>query len=149
LVPADLKAMESKATLADRARRDAGYSLSLTFSWPVFDLGAVRARVAQADLELRQAKQKIEAARLDVRANGEKARTALKTLAREIALLQKAAPAARDAYLDAESRYRGGAGTALEVLDAYSASVDAAVRLSDAISRYRIARALAVRWGRP
>jgi outer membrane protein TolC len=54
-----------------------------------------------------------------------------------------------DAYLDAESRYRGGAGMALEVLDAYSASVDAVVRLSDAISRYRIARALAVRWGRP
>jgi outer membrane protein TolC len=149
LVPADLKAMDPKATIADRVRRDAGYSLSLTFSWPVFDLGAVRARVAQADLELRQAKQKIEAARLDVRANGEKARAAVKTLAREIALLQKAAPAARDAYLDAESRYRGGAGTALEVLDAYSASIDAAVRLSEAISRYRIARALAVRWGRP
>ena len=84
-----------------------------------------------------------------MRANGEKARAALKTLAREIDLLQKAAPAARDAWLDAESRYRGGAGTALEVLDAYSASVDAVVRLSEAVSRYRIARALAVRWGRP
>jgi outer membrane protein len=148
LVPADLKAMDPGATFADRIRRDAGYSFSLTFSWPIFDLGAVRARVAQADLELRQAKQKVEAARSDVRANGERARAALKTLAREIELLRKAAPAARDAYLDAESRYRGGAGTALEVLDAYSASVDAAVRLSDAVSRYRIARALAVRWGR-
>lgn len=149
LVPADLKATDSKGTFADRVRRDAGYSLSLTFSWPVFDLGAVRARVAQADLELRQAKQKIEAARLDVRANGEKARAAIRTLAREIALLRTAAPAARDAYLDAESRYRGGSGTALEVLDAYSASIDSVVRLSEAISRYRIARALAVRWGRP
>lgn len=149
LVPADLKAMDPGATFADRIRRDAGYSFSLTFSWPVYDLGAARARVAQADLELRQAKQRVEAARSDVRANGERARAALKTLAREIELLRNAAPAARDAYLDAESRYRGGAGTALEVLDAYSASVDAAVRLSDAVSRYRIARALAIRWGRP
>jgi outer membrane protein TolC len=148
-IPADLKAMDPNATFADRVRRDAGYSFSLTFSWPIFDLGAIRARVAQADLELQQAKQKIVAARSDARANGERARAAIASLAREIALLRKAAPAAKDAYLDAESRYRGGAGTALEVLDAYSAAVDAAVRLSDAISRYRIARAVAVRWGQP
>jgi outer membrane protein TolC len=149
LVPADLKAMDSKATFADRIRRDAGYSVSLTLSWPVFDFGAVRARVAQADLELKQAKQKIVVARRDVRVNWEQARAALTTLAREIELLRQAAPAARDSYLDAESRYRGGAATALEVLDAYASSIDAAVRLSDALSRYRIARALAERWGRP
>jgi outer membrane protein TolC len=88
-------------------------------------------------------------ARRDVRVGFEQARAALKTLAREIELLRAAAPAARDSYLDAESRYRGGAGTALEVLDAYASSIDAAVRLSDALSRYRIARALATRWGRP
>ena len=148
-IPADLKAMDPNATFADRVRRDAGYSFSLVFSWPIFDLGAVRARVAQADLELQQAKQKIVAARSDARANGEKARAAVTNLAQEIALLRKAVPTARDAYLDAESRYRGGAGTALEVLDAYSAAVDATVRLSDAVLRYRIARALAVRWGQP
>jgi outer membrane protein TolC len=149
LVPADLKAMDSRATFADRIRRDAGYSVSLTFSWPVFDFGAIRARVAQADLELKQAKQKIVVARRDVRVGFEQARAVLKTLAREIELLRAAAPVARDSYLDAESRYRGGAGTALEVLDAYASSIDAAVRLSDALSRYRIARALAARWGRP
>jgi outer membrane protein TolC len=148
-IPADLKAMDPNATFADRVRRDAGYSFSLIFSWPIFDLGAVRARVAQADLELQQAKQKIVAARSDARANGEKARAAATSLAREIALLRKAVPTARDAYLDAESRYRGGAGTSLEVLDAYSAAVDAMVRLSDAVLRYRIARAVAVRWGQP
>ena len=149
LVPADLKATDSRATFGDRIRRDAGYSVSLTFSWPIFDFGAVRARVAQADLELKQAKQKIVVARRDVRVGFEQARAALKTLAREIELLRVAAPAARDSYLDAESRYRGGAGTALEVLDAYASSIDAAVRLSDALSRYRIARALSMRWGRP
>ena len=56
---------------------------------------------------------------------------------------------ARDAYLEAESRYRGGAATSLEVIDAYAASIEATVRLSDAVSRYRISRALAERWGTP
>ena len=71
-IPADLKAMDPNANFADRVRRDAGYSFSLTFSWPIFDLGAIRARVAQADLELQQAKQKIVAARSDARVNGER-----------------------------------------------------------------------------
>ncbi len=149
LVPLDLKMRDPNATFADRIKRDAGYSFTLSLSWPIFDFGAIRARIAQADLTLRQARQKVVAARRDAERNWQQARSTLQTLAREIDLLERAAPAARDSFLDAESRYRGGAATSLEVLDAYAASVDAVVRLSDAISRYRIAQALARRWGGP
>jgi outer membrane protein len=149
LVPLDLKMRDPDATFADRIRRDAGYSFTLTLSWPIFDFGAIRARIAQADLTLRQARQRVVAARRDSERNWQQARSTLQTLAREIELLERAAPAARDSFLDAESRYRGGAANSLEVLDAYAASVDAVVRLSDAISRYRIAQALARRWGGP
>ncbi|HEX7253276.1 MAG TPA: TolC family protein [Thermoanaerobaculia bacterium] len=148
-VPLDLKLVNPDATFWDRVKRDAGYSVSLFFSWPVFDFGAIRARIAQADLVLRQAKQKIEVARRDSRLKWEQARSASETLRREIDLLVKAAPAAKDASLEAESRYRGGAATSLEVLDAYASAIDAAVRLSDATSRYRIAEALLTRWGTP
>ena len=149
LVPLELKMSDPNATFADRIRRDFGYSFTLSLSWPVFDFGAIRARIAQADLTLKQARQKIVAARRDAERNWQQARSTLQTLAREIELLERAAPAARDSFLDAESRYRGGAATSLDVLDAYAASVDAVVRLSDAISRYRIAQALARRWGGP
>jgi outer membrane protein TolC len=149
LVPAELKAMDPDSTLADRIRRDAGYSFTLSLSWPIFDFGAIRARVAQADQALAQAKQKAQAARRDSRRQWEQARSALVSLSREIELLARAEPVARDAYLEAESRYRGGAATSLEVIDAYAASIDATVRLSETISRYRISRALAERWGTP
>jgi multidrug efflux system outer membrane protein len=149
LVPLDLKLAHPDATLSDRIRRDAGYSVSLFLTWPIFDFGTIRARIAQADLALRQARQKIEVARRDARLKWEQARSTVETLQREIDLLSKAAPAAHDASLEAESRYRGGATTALEVLDAYASAVDALVRLSDATSRYRIARALISRWGTP
>jgi len=149
LVPLDLKLTHPDATFADRVRRDAGYSVTLFLTWPIFDFGTIRARIAQADLTLRQAQQKIEVARRDARLKWEQARSTLETLQREIDLLSKAAPAARDASLEAESRYRGGAATSLEVLDAYASAVDALVRLSDATSRYRIARALLSRWGTP
>jgi len=149
LVPLDLKQRDPNATFFDRIRRDAGYSFTLSLSWQVFDFGAMRARLAQADLALRQARQKVEVARRDARLKWAQAHSAIETLGREVDLLSRAGPAARDAFLEAESRYRGGAATSLEVLDAYSSSVDAAVRFSDAVARYRIARALADRWGSP
>ena len=149
LVPGDLKAADPNATLADRIRRDAGYSAALTFAWPIFDLGTIRARVAQADLALREARQKIEVARRDSLLKWSQARSAVDTLGREIELLSRSAPAARDAFLEAESRFRGGAATSLEVLDAYASAVDATVRLSDAIARLRIGQALLTRWGTP
>ncbi len=149
LVPLDLRQRDPNATFFDRVRRDAGYSFMLSLSWPVFDFGAMRARVAQADLALRQARQKVEVARRDARLKWAQARSAIETLGREVDLLSRASPAARDAFLEAESRYRGGAATSLEVLDAYSSAVDAAVRFSDAVARYRIARAIGDRWGSP
>ena len=99
---------------------------------------------------------RLESARLNVqrqrREVGRQRAQAIATLQstyEQIRILSESAPSARDSYLEAESRYRGGAATAFEVLDAYTASVDAAVRLSDAISRYRIAEAVAVRWSEP
>ncbi|HEV8117828.1 MAG TPA: TolC family protein [Thermoanaerobaculia bacterium] len=146
-VPLDLKIKDPEATFLDRIRRDAGYSFTISFTWPVFDFGAIRARVAQADLALEQSRRKIETARRDSRLKWSQARSAMETLGKEVEILNRAAPAARDVFLDAESRYRGGSATSLEVLDAYSGAVDATVRLSDAAARYRIARALADRWG--
>src|SRR5262249_56634622 len=45
-VPLDLKLVNPDATFWDRVKRDAGYSFSLFFSWPILDFGAIRARIA-------------------------------------------------------------------------------------------------------
>jgi outer membrane protein TolC len=133
--------------LFSRLKHDWGYSLSLNFTWPVFDLGSYRARVAAASLELRQAQQTQEVERRRVRLEWHKAHQSLVNAYRQIAILSGAVPMARDSSLASESRYRGGASSALDVLDAHAASVDAAVRLGDAMMRYRIAQALEIRWG--
>ena len=147
LVPSELRASNPDATLADRIRRDAGYSFGLTLTWPLWDHGAARARVAQAELGLERAKHNREVQVRTARLQWEEARSTLRNLALQIEVLSRSVPDAHDAYLDAESRYRGGSATSLEVLDSYSAAVDASVRLTDAIARYRIAQALEARWG--
>ncbi len=149
LVPGDLLAVNRNANLGDRVRRDAGYSFMLSLAWPVWDFGAIRSRIRQAELRLESARLNVRRQQREVARQRAQARATLESAYEQIRILSEAAPSARDSYLEAESRYRGGAATAFEVLDAYTASVDAAVRLSDAISRYRIAEAVAVRWSEP
>jgi outer membrane protein TolC len=137
------------ASFWDRLWRNGGYSLSLALVWPVWDTGAARARVAQADIGLQQARVRLEVERRGARLAFEQARAAVQRIYDQIQTLSRAVPEARDSYLDTESRYRGGAASALEVLDAYAASVEASVRLADAVARYRVAQAAALRWSTP
>ncbi len=133
----------------DRFWRDAGYSFTLVFVWNIWDPGAAHARIARASLGLQQSRLQLEVGRRDARLAWEKAHTALAHLYKQIEILSRAVPDARDSYLDAQSRYRGGTATALEVLDAQAAAVEAAVRRSDAIARYRVADAVSLRWSTP
>lgn len=149
LVPPDLAASQPQAGFSDRVRRDSGYSLSLNLSWALWDPGATRARVTEASLELQRAHQFEDVEKRRARLAWEKARRALENLQREIEALRRAEPDARDSFLEAESRYRGGAASSLEVLEAYAVSVETAVRLDDAVLRSRLAQALAIRWGTP
>ena len=149
LVPRELRAADPSANFGDRLRRDAGYSFTLSFTWPVWDAGAIRSRIRQAELRLESARRNVTLQRREAARQWAQAQSTLKSTWEQIRILSGASPSARDSWLEAESRYRGGAATALEVLDAYAASVDAAVRLSEALSRYRIAQALAIRWGTP
>jgi outer membrane protein TolC len=149
LVPASLLAADPHATFGDRVRRDAGYSLGLSMTWPVWDRGGVRARVRQAELKLESARQNVTLQKREAQRQWSQAQAMQQNVYQQIEILSQAAPAARDSFLEAESRYRGGSATSLEVLDAYAASVDAAVKLSQALSRYRVAQALAIRWSQP
>jgi cobalt-zinc-cadmium efflux system outer membrane protein len=149
LYPPDLRAEHPHPTFGDRIRRDSGYSLTLNLSWPIFDFGASAARTAQARLAVTQAQFEKAVQQREAVLQRAKARATVENLYREIAILSAAAPSARDSYLDVESRYRGGAATSLEVLDAYAAAVEADVKLADVVSRYRIGEALRIRWSSP
>jgi outer membrane protein TolC len=146
LVPQDVEAAHPGATLADRLRRDAGYSVGLDLSWPLWSAGAIDARVAESELALGEARKQEDAQRRRARLEWDQAMDAERSAYRQSDILSRALPTARDSYLEAESRYRGGAGSSLEVLDAFAASVDAEVRLAQAQMRWRIADALAKRW---
>jgi outer membrane protein TolC len=145
-VPPELMATNPHATFADRLQRDLGYSVSVSVSWPLTDFGGMRSRIAQAGLALEQAAKSQKAATMLKDLQSAAARKSMEHAYRQFRELTEAVPKARDAVLEAESRYWGGAGSTLEVLDAFTAATDLAVRRIQAELTYRQADALARRW---
>lgn len=125
-----------------------GYGVEgiLSATWHLWDLGVTRAQVKQATLAAHQAAREQEAAERDAAREHALAASDLAGLADEATRLQALVPDARDAWILAESEYRGGSGTALEVLDAWEAWTRAGLRSAQATLDYRRALAHLRRW---
>ena len=135
--------------LSRRLRDDLGASLTLSFSWSLFDFGVYRGEVGQARALAEQARrQAVVLSRLAWLRFGQ-AREDRARWYREAELRGKALPLARDAYLSAESLYRGGGGTALDVLDSFGNLLAASQSYADAVYSFRVAEAMVIRWGAP
>ncbi len=135
--------------LSQRFRNDLGASLTLSFSWPLLDFGVYRGEVGQARAFAEQARRLEVVLTREARLRFGQAREDLARWYRELELRRKALPVARDAFLSAESLYRGGSGSALDVLDSFGSLITASRSLAEAVFSYRVAQAAAVRWGTP
>ncbi len=128
-----------------------GWGMELTFSlsWPLWDTGVYRARLEQARLGADRARQVATAVRREARLEWRRAFAELWSRYRELLVRTGNVPVAQDSYLRAESLYRGGAATALDVLDAFTQWIDASEAAAEAALGYRAAEARLLRWGTP
>jgi outer membrane protein TolC len=126
-----------------------GVEFLLSFSWPLLDAGGYRARRDQARLRLAEAQAGEIATRRQARLAWASARAELAARYAELQTRRRTAAAALDSYLSSESLYRGGAATALDVLDAYGTWIAASEAVAAAVLSYRVAMAQLDRWGEP
>jgi outer membrane protein TolC len=126
-----------------------GVEFLLSFSWPLLDAGGYRARRDQAQLRLAEALAGEIAVRRQARLAWAAARAELTARYAEVETRRRTAATALDSYLSSESLYRGGAATALEVLDAYGIWIAASEAVAGAVLSYRVAEAQLERWGQP
>ncbi|MGE5742984.1 MAG: TolC family protein [Gemmatimonadota bacterium] len=126
-----------------------GVEFLLFFSWPLLDAGGYHARRDQAQLRLAEAQAGENAVRRQVRLAWAGARAELAARFAEVETRRRTAATALDSYLSSESLYRGGAATALEVLDAYGIWIAASEAAAGAVLSYRVAEAQLERWGQP
>ena len=135
--------------LSRRLRDDLGVSLTLSLSWSLFDFGVYRGEVGQARALAEQARRQAVVLSREARLRFGQAREDQARWYREAELRRKALPLARDAWLSAESLYRGGSGTALDVLDSFGNLLGASQSYADAVFSFRVAQATVIRWGTP
>jgi outer membrane protein, adhesin transport system len=124
-----------------------GTEVTLSFSLPFWDKGVYRGRVAEAGAALGEAQQRDVVLQRAARLAWTQATVELGDLYNEYQARSRAVDAARDAYLQSESAYRGGQGTALDVLDAYDAWIQADQDRLDVRFSYRVSDAQLHRWG--
>jgi len=126
-----------------------GGAVLFSLSLPFFDGGVFRARLDRARLEAQQAQDSEIVVKRQVRFSSQLAASQLTRLYQQVETWNRNIPTARDAYLQTQSMYAGGAASALEVLDAYTSWINANQAYTDAVVRYRQAEANYIRWGTP
>lgn len=130
-----------------RILRGFGGSAMLTYNWNIFDFGGYRSRTARAEIDRARAAANQTVTQRAARLAFQRANIQFVTLLNAIEVRSRAVAVARDAYLAADSLYRGGGGTALAVIDAHRMWVDAAIAEANVRLSYRIAEADYLRWG--
>lgn len=118
-----------------------GYSASATLSIPIWNWGATRAKVVQADLKRKQAQRELSLSERKLQADMRSLFHEAQAARDELELLKSSAELAAESLRLTTLRYQGGEATVLEVVDAQNTLTLARNAFSDGEVRYRTALA--------
>jgi outer membrane protein TolC len=118
-----------------------GSSALASLSIPIWNWGATRSRIHQAELQQKQAKLELSFTQRKLIAEIRSLYAEAETSLDELAGLERSAELAKESQRLTTLRYQGGEATVLEVVDAQTAFVQAANNYQDGAVRYRVALA--------
>jgi len=119
-----------------------GFAGQITLNIPVWNWGATRSKVVQADLRRQQAELDVTQAQRSLQANLEAAHREARVAQAQLASLRSSVALAGDNLRLTLLRYTAGESTSLEVVDAQTTLTQARNALADGLSRYRVALAV-------
>ena len=120
-------------------RHNLGYSAQGSLIIPVWNWGATRSKVKQANLLAKQADLELSAARKTLAGNLNSAYLELQAAQTQVDSLKSSVSLSEESLRLTILRYQAGEATALEVVDAQSTLALARNAYDDGLSRYRIA----------
>jgi outer membrane protein TolC len=122
-------------------RQNLGYSAQLTLNIPVWNWGATRSKVKQAELKRDQAQLDLSLAQRTLQSNLASARAELQAARGQLDSLRSSADLAAESLRLTVLRYQAGEATALEVVDAQNTVTLARNGSDEGLARYRVALA--------
>ncbi len=121
--------------------RNLGYAASATLNIPIWNWGATRSKVTQADLRRKQAQRELSLAQRKLQADMRALYAEAEAARAELDLLKSSAELAAESQRLTTLRYQGGEATVLEVVDAQNTLTQARNAYNDGELRYRVALA--------
>lgn len=119
-------------------RNNIGYSVLITLDVPVFDWGAIGSRIEQKELARQQAQTRLENQRRDIEMQWRAAFTDLESQRRNLGNYRQNISEAEQNYLSTKSRFAGGSGSNLDVLDAQRLLNDVKLSYNNSLFQMRI-----------
>jgi outer membrane protein TolC len=119
--------------------RNLGYSAAATLNVPIWNWGANRSKVKQAEFRRQQAQVELSAAQRKLLGDLQTLYSEAEAARAELDTLRQSADLAAESVRLTNLRYQGGEATALEVVDAQNTLVAARNNYDDGEARYRLA----------
>ena len=129
------------ATEAPDGTRNLGYAATATLQFPIWNWGANRSKVKQADLRRQQARVELSAAQRELLAKLRNFYNEAATARAELDSLNRSAELAAESLRLTTMRYQAGESTVLEAVDAQNTLTQARNSLNEGQARYRLALA--------
>jgi len=123
------------------SRQNLGYSAQATLNIPVWNWGATRSKIKQAELKRDQAQLDLSVAQRALQASLAAAYAEAQGAQTQIESLRSSADLARESLRLTLLRYLAGEATALEVVDAQNTVTQSRNAYDDGLARYRVALA--------
>ena len=125
--------------VSGRDIRNLGYAATATLQLPVWNWGASRSKVKQADLRREQARVELNFTQRQLLGNLRSFYAEAQTARRELESLDQSAHLAAESLRLTTLRYQAGESTVLEVVDAQNTLAQARNAFDDGQERYRVA----------
>ena len=129
------------ATRAPDGTRNLGYAATATLQLPVWNWGANRSKLKQADLRREQARVELSFAQRQLLANLRTFYNEAQTARAQMESLNQSADLATESLRLTTMRYQAGEATVLEVVDAQKTLTEARNAFNDGQARFRVALA--------
>ena len=127
--------------VSGRVLPNLGYAATATLELPIWNWGANRSKLKQAELRRDQAQVELTATQRQLLANLRTFYDEARTSRQELESLDRSAELAADSLRLTTMRYQGGEATVLEVVDAQNTLTQARNAFNDGQARFRVALA--------
>jgi outer membrane protein TolC len=127
------------ATHEPDGTRNLGYAVTATLNIPIWNWGATRSKIVQANLKRKQAQRELTMAQRKLQADMRELYAEAEAAHAELELLKNSADLAAESLRLTILRYQGGESTVLEVVDAQNTLTQARNAFSDGEVRARTA----------